>query len=441
MCRGKVRAAAGGVPGRGASGRRVPLAGLALGLLLAGLGSWRPARAEEPSAYPVVTEPVTLLEAFTAEPDSRAVQSQAAFLLVVANLLRGPTRESCIKLPHKDMAPPEDLAVLGVSSTIYRLETAWPKRYPLSELQEELSRRGFASAGGMGERSAPPLAGELRALTAELLAKPERRAAALLAVHSLQHADPLVRVAAATAVAEVVKHGRELASERLRPDARSGDPLVRLLAATCLARIAPRDPWLEQLAWAGLGPSGRDPIRSSTIVHGTWAARGDWWRPQGGFHRYLLADVAPDLYAGGDPFGWSGAWRSSARRKAAKHLAAWAAAHQAPCLNLFAHSHGANLAMLATRRGLVIGRLVLLSCPVHWTKYQPKPGSIAGALSIRTRLDLVILGDAGGQRFPKASGIREHVLPIWFNHSVSHDPEVWKARHLQQELPVQGCPH
>ena len=420
-------------------GRRLPLAGVALGLLLAGLGSGWPARADEPSSYPMVTEPVALLAAFTAEPDSRAVQTQAAFLFVVANLLRRPTQAECIKQPHMDMAPPEDLAVLGVPSTIYGLETAWPKRYSLRELQEELRQRGFASAEGLSVRSDPGLAGELRALAGELLAKPERRAAALLAVHSLQHPDPLVRVAAAVAVAESVKHGRELAVERLRSHAREGDPLVRLVAATGLARLAPTDPVLEELAAASPGPSGREPIHSSTIVHGTWAARGDWWQPQGDFHGYLLADVVPDLYAGDDPFGWSGAWRMSARRKAAKSLRDWAAGHEASCLNLFAHSHGANLAMLATRRGLEIGRFVLLSCPVHWTKYKPKLGSMRSALSIRSHLDLVILADAGGQRFPKGSGITEHVLPIWFSHSASHDLEVWKAHHLQQELPAEGC--
>ncbi|HEX9670531.1 MAG TPA: hypothetical protein VGC93_13750 [Thermoanaerobaculia bacterium] len=382
---------------------------------------------------------MALLEAFTAEPDRRAVQTQAAFLFVVANLLRRPTQAECIKQPHTDMAPPEDLAVLGVPSTIYVLEAAGRKRYSLRELQEELRRRGFASAEGLSVRSDPGLAAELRALTAELLAKPNRRAAALLAVHSLQHPDPLVRVAAAIAVAEAVKHGRKLAVERLRSHAREGDPLVRLIAATSLARLAPRDPLLEELAAASPGPSGREPIHSSTIVHGTWAARGDWWRPTGDFHGYLLADVVPDLYAGDDPFGWSGAWRMSARRKAAQSLTAWAADHQAPCLNLFAHSHGANLAMLATRRGLEIGRLVLLSCPVHWTKYKPKPDSIQSALSIRSRLDLVILADAGGQRFPQGSGIREHVLPIWFSHSASHDLEVWKAHELERELPTQAC--
>lgn len=437
---GLVPAKTGHTLGRDTPGLRFRSAILVPVLLLLWLGPWWTGWAQEPSTYPVVTEPVTLLQAFTAQSDPRAAQTQAAFLLVLANLLRGPTREDCIQQPHQDMAPPEDLAALGIPSTIYDLEKGPTKRYPLGELQEELSRRGFASDGRRGIRSDSRLSVELRTLAAELLARPGRRAAALLVVLSLQHPDPLVRVAAAAAAAEVVKGGRQQAMEILRIYAREGDPVVRLLAATCLARFAPRDRSLERLAPEGSRRLGRDPIHSTTIVHGTWAAGGEWWRPQGDFYRYLLPD-APDLYAGPDLFAWSGAWSDSARRKGASQLTDWAAAHQAPCLNLFTHSHGGNLAMLATHGGLRIGRLILLSCPVHWSKYQPEPGSVSNMLSIRTHLDLVILGDAGGQRFPKGSGIREEVLGIWFSHSASHDPEVWKTRHLLPELPEQSCSH
>lgn len=422
-------------------GLRLPSASLVPVLVLLWLGPWWTGWAQESSTYPVVTEPVTLLQAFTAQSDPRAVQTQAAFLLVLANLLRGPTREDCIQQPHQDMAPPGDLATLGIPSTIYDLEKGSTKRYPLGELQEELSRRGFASDGWRGIRSDSRLSEEMTTLAADLLAHPERRAAALLVVLSLQHPDPLVRVAAAAAAAEVVKGGRQQAMELLRINTREGDPLVRLLAATCLARFAPRDPLLERLAPEGSRRPGRDPIHSTTIVHGTWAAGGDWWRPQGDFYDYLLPDAAPDLYAGPDLFAWSGAWSNSARRKGAGQLTDWTAAHQAHCLNLFTHSHGGNIAMLATHSGLKIGRLILLSCPVHWRKYQPEPGSVGSALSIRTHLDLVILGDAGGQRFPKGSGIREQVLGIWFSHAASHNPEVWKARGLSAELPEQSCPH
>ena len=36
----------------------------------------------------------------------------------------------------------------------------------------------------------------------------------------------------------------------------------------------------------------------------------------------------------------------------------------------------------------------------------------------------MILVDGGGQRF-RHPMIEENVLPIWFNHSATHDPEVW----------------
>ncbi len=314
-------------------------------------------------------------------------------------------------------------------------------RRRVGELQKELRRRGFANGGWREVRSDPRFASELRVLTVELLARPERRAAALLVAHSLAHPDPLVRIAAATAAAEVLQQGRGLARERFRIYLHDEDSLVRMLAATCLARFAPGDPSLAPLTMAEPTPPAHDPIHTSTIVHGTWAAGSEWWRLAGDYFRYLRTAAAPDLYAGDDLFHWSGAWKESARKRGAKQLAKWAAAHQAPCLNLFTHSHGGNVAMLATHRGLTVGRLVLLSCPVHWTKYRPKPGTVGGMLSIRTHLDLVILGDRGGQRFPKDSGIRERILDLWFSHSASHEPEVWKANHLEQALPGSVCAH
>jgi hypothetical protein len=54
-------------------------------------------------------------------------------------------------------------------------------------------------------------------------------------------------------------------------------------------------------------------------------------------------------------------------------------------------------------------------------------------VSIRVKLDLVILADGGGQRFnhPK---IKEIVLPIWFNHSISHEPQTWIDHNLPSKI-------
>ena len=81
--------------------------------------------------------------------------------------------------------------------------------------------------------------------------------------------------------------------------------------------------------------------------------------------------------------------------------------------------------MLSSQLGLRIGELVLLSCPVHPGLYEPDFSRVTKAVSIRVRLDLVILVDRGGQRF-KDARIRENVLPIWFRHDATHDPAVWQ---------------
>lgn len=91
---------------------------------------------------------------------------------------------------------------------------------------------------------------------------------------------------------------------------------------------------------------------------------------------------------------------------------------------LFTHSHGGSAAMLATQAGMNVGEMVLLSCPVHAHKYYPDFRHAKRIVSIRMRMDLVILADRGGQRFQDPR-IEENVLPVWFNHSASHDPKVW----------------
>jgi hypothetical protein len=48
---------------------------------------------------------------------------------------------------------------------------------------------------------------------------------------------------------------------------------------------------------------------------------------------------------------------------------------------------------------------------------------------VRVKWDLVILADGGGQRFEDPK-IEEHVLPIWFQHSATHSPDVWRAHRV-----------
>ena len=87
--------------------------------------------------------------------------------------------------------------------------------------------------------------------------------------------------------------------------------------------------------------------------------------------------------------------------------------------------------MLASQgHDMRMNTLVLLSCPVHWDEYWPDFTHVNKVVSIRVKLDLVILADRGGQRFPSNSMIVENVLPVWFNHSLTHDPETWQAYNI-----------
>ena len=118
---------------------------------------------------------------------------------------------------------------------------------------------------------------------------------------------------------------------------------------------------------------------------------------------------------------------------AATELANWVTARGLAGLDIFAHSHGANVAMLASQSGLTQGTLVLLSCPVHIHKYSPNMSAITRAVSLRVHLDLVILADRGGQKF-NHPGIEENVLPIWFDHSATHERSVWKKHNVKTLL-------
>jgi hypothetical protein len=118
-------------------------------------------------------------------------------------------------------------------------------------------------------------------------------------------------------------------------------------------------------------------------------------------------------------------YSDAARSLGGSDLHDWVTAHSLSGLDLYTHSHGGSVAMLANHAGTTIGKLVLLSCPVHWPKYTPDFSAVAKVISVRVHLDLVILADRGGQKF-KDPHIHENVLGIWFDHFATHDPVNWQ---------------
>lgn len=98
------------------------------------------------------------------------------------------------------------------------------------------------------------------------------------------------------------------------------------------------------------------------------------------------------------------------------------------CLGGYCGGLAGRVAMLATTLGLAMEKLVLLSCPVY-RRYSPDFRCAKEVVSVRARLDLVILADGGGQRF-RDSRIREYVLPVWFCTTSAYWPSPLQSRSL-----------
>ncbi len=254
---------------------------------------------------------------------------------------------------------------------------------------------------------------------------PSQSTGAQLLEACLSDPDELTRVAAAASYFDLTTEPRELLAI-LAQGTYSGNRLTAEVALTALAQVAPEHPRLLELVRQGLSQAENSLPQTSLLVHGTWARTESWWQPGGDFHTYLLTTVRPDLYSEPDRFEWSGGYSDAARSVGGADLADWLVEKSAKGADLFAHSHGGSVAMLASHDARVtMKELVLLACPVHVPKYLPNFSQVSKVVSIRVRADLVILADRGGQRFSHPK-ITEHVLPIWFDHSAPHDPEVWK---------------
>ena len=375
--------------------------------------------------YPTdVTKPRLGVEAFD-ENDAASQLAQAAFLLLVGHELRRSRERLMTRaLPEiRDETFEQDAAQFKIPSV-----SREGRRYQSHEaLPEEMiaRRRPFA-------RHADELHEVSRDLAVRLQASPvERTAAALLEV-CVHRPDPIVQVAAAAAGFEITAHPARLIAI-LAKGTRDRDPLVRDLAATALARVNPEHSALRRLAPRSRRGTRKTRAHTSLLVHGTFARNDTWWQPGGDFHSYLLANVLPDLYTGADRFDWSGSYSDAARLIAASDLQTWVNDHNLTDPLIMGHSHGANVILLATQLGVTIREAVLLSCPVHWPQYAPDFSRVGKVVSIRVHLDLVILVDGGGQRF-NDTRIKEHVLPVWFNHSATHDPAVWGANNVPPML-------
>ena len=222
----------------------------------------------------------------------------------------------------------------------------------------------------------------------------------------------------------------ELAAVRLSLAMRSGDPITRQFAMASLARIGRGSD--DALG----GGAGRAPIPGavsvSTIIHGTWGWKGDWWRPTAPFHDYVRQEVRGNVYSRGAPFSWSGAYSDRQRRMAAEDFHRWAEEISPRGIDtLLGHSYGGEVATRAWRLGTKIQEVVLLSAPA--TEYvRNAVDNGLKTVDIRLPFDPVLAVARTPQRIRrKALNLTEVVLPQWrLSHGATHDPDVWQSGDL-----------
>lgn len=175
-------------------------------------------------------------------------------------------------------------------------------------------------------------------------------------------------------------------------------------------------------------------------VHGTvlptsQANRPEWSVPPSGSLFSHIKKFRKDIYASPDYFRWEGGYTDYAREVAMTNLCDWVNRRGLLGIDVVAHSHGCNVVLGSTSLGIDYKKIVLLSCPVHWHKYSLRPAKITSdVVSIRTKMDLVIAMDRGGQRFPSGT-IKDVILPLWFtSHGATTKPSTWKSQNLDQYL-------
>lgn len=165
------------------------------------------------------------------------------------------------------------------------------------------------------------------------------------------------------------------------------------------------------------------------MIHGTWAWKGDWWRPRpGSFHEFILHNHRENLYAEGARFSWSGAYSRSDREQAGIDFYDWATSKVAPggVETVFAHSYGGEVAARAITRGAPVAELVLLSVPVTRPIHAVAQSGLR-IVDVRLNFDAVLGLARKRQRLKKSTTTTEVILRRWrLSHSATHQPQIWR---------------
>jgi hypothetical protein len=368
-------------------------------------------------------DPISILNALGSTEDN-ALMTVAAFMLLAGARIRASEVEL------------EDLDRLG----LYKW---WVSRAPENGPQDIVEYRKIIMEHrkATGLESGLPIDPKtyyqlLGTFINEAVNRQGLRATLLAVALGIDSPDDLIRICALTSATELFRISRQELRERLfwfasrddlNPTARTLSEMLaaRMFSSMPASNLTPPTAGAQGLATSGL-----------MLIHGTNfpPARPTWSVPGTGPLFNYIRSIRPDLYGKSDYFRWEGGYSDYAREVAADNLINWVHSRSLRGIDGVTHSHGGNVLMAATK-GTSFSKVIFLSCPVHWNKYQPASNSIKKAISIRIKLDLVILGDRANQRFPNGSGISETVLPIWFtSHSDTCEPKIWQKQKLDQFL-------
>lgn len=196
--------------------------------------------------------------------------------------------------------------------------------------------------------------------------------------------------------------------------------------------------------------SVRPPL-TSTMIHGTWGWKSDWWYPDGSFHKFVKKEIRSKLYDEGQEFSWSGAYSEKDRRIAGDRFRRWVES-QEPRNGLgsvFAHSYGAEVVSRAINGGAKVDELVFLSAPVN-EHLEEALNHVSHAVDVRLRFDLV-LSLAAIFRRPSQSRPRQRFRPNprllefrsryhYWDHGVTHQKWFWKAEDIANRTHLRRVP-
>ncbi|NVO56122.1 hypothetical protein HW561_10015 [Rhodobacteraceae bacterium B1Z28] len=375
-----------------------------------------------------VENPVTLETAFL-ERDERGLHTIAAYLISRATVLTTPIEALDYTFPD------EDAAELG-----FNLKT------PIQQLEGRVaapSVPGPSDEGAIERAINAPEAYYFQ--LAELIQAAEESGTTpdiLAAVkYGLSAPDGLVRVASLSSGLKVFELDSLTPLARFEWFARRFDSLSDLTRDVfwslfqAFAAGTPQ-PLPDTPVQPGPGPQRRSGL---ILVHGThfeFNPDPDWYYPAtGDLHRYIHPH-RNDIYSGDDFFEWEGRWSDRGRAVAAKNFTAWVRYHGLEGCDVVTHSHGGNVVMKAAESGLKLRRVLFLSCPVHWNKYNLLHGNITEAYAARVRFDFVVHADGGAQKFPAEAHLKQErqVGEYFGGHSDTRKSDTWQSDRIENML-------